>query len=41
MKIKEKDYSLSAGEYFEVKIETVELTQEEFNEKMATFTSES
>lgn len=37
--IKEKNYSLSAGQYFEVKIEYVELTQEEFNEKMMTFTS--
>lgn len=32
--IKEKNYSLSAGQYFEVKIEYVELTQEEFEEKM-------
>lgn len=32
--ITEKNYSLSAGQYFEVKIEYVELTQEEFNEKM-------
>lgn len=32
--IKEKKYSLSAGQYFDVKIEYVELTQEEFNEKM-------
>ena len=37
--IKEKNYSLSAGQYFEVKIEYIELTQEKFNEKMATFTS--
>ena len=37
--IKEKNYSLSAGQYFEVKIEYIELTEEEFNEKMATFTS--
>ena len=37
--IKEKNYSLSAGQYFDVKIEYIELTQEEFNEKMATFTS--
>lgn len=35
--IKEKNYSLSAGQYFEVKIEYVELTQEEFNNKMATY----
>lgn len=32
--IKEKNYSLSAGQYFEVKIEYVELTPEEFKEKM-------
>ena len=32
--ITEKNYSLSAGQYFEVKIEYVELTQEEFNEKI-------
>lgn len=37
--IKEKNYSLSAGQYFEIKIEYVELTQEEFNEKMATYTA--
>ena len=35
--ITEKNYSLSAGQYFEVKIEYVELTQEEFNEKMNQF----
>ena len=35
--IKEKNYSLSAGQYFEVKIEYVKLTQEEFNSKMATY----
>lgn len=33
----EKNYLLSAGQYFEVKIEYVELTQEEFNEKMNTY----
>lgn len=32
--IKEKNYSLSAGQYFEVKIEYVELTPEEFEEKI-------
>lgn len=32
--IKKKNYSLSAGQYFEVKIEYVELTQDEFNEKV-------
>lgn len=35
--IVKKNYSFSAGQYFEVKIEYVELTQEEFNEKMATY----
>lgn len=35
--IKEKNYSWSAGQYFEVKIEYVELTQEEFKEKMASY----
>lgn len=35
--IKEKNYSFSTGQYFEVKIEYVELTQEEFNNKMATY----
>lgn len=37
--IKQKNYSLSAGQYFEVKIEYVELTQEEFNKKIATYTA--
>lgn len=32
--IQEKNYNFSAGQYFEVKIEYVELTQEEFQEKM-------
>ena len=32
--IKEKNYSFSAGQYFEVKIEYVELTPEEFNNKI-------
>lgn len=32
--IKDKNYSFSAGQYFPVKIEYVELTQEEFEEKM-------
>ncbi len=32
-----KNYSLSAGQYFEVKIEYVELTQQEFSEKMQGF----
>ncbi len=33
-----KNYSLSAGQYFEVKIEYVDLTAEEFAEKMRGFT---
>ena len=37
--IKEKKYSLSTGQYFEIKIEYVELTQEEFNQKIADYTS--
>lgn len=35
--ITEKNYSFSAGQYFEVKIEYVELSSEEFNSKMATY----
>ncbi|MBD5411883.1 MAG: SAM-dependent DNA methyltransferase [Treponema sp.] len=34
-----KKYSLAAGQYFNVKIEYVELTQEEFDDKMAEFKS--
>lgn len=37
--IQEKNYSLSAGQYFEVKIEYVELTPKEFEDKMAGFKS--
>ena len=32
--IKEKGYSLSAGQYFDVKIEYIDITKEEFEEKM-------
>ena len=35
--IKKKRYSLAAGQYFEVKIEYVELSQEEFQERMDTY----
>ena len=35
--ITEKNYSLSAGQYFEVRIEYVELTPEEFEAKMNTY----
>lgn len=38
--IKEKKYSLAAGQYFDIKIEYVELTEEEFAEKMNAYTSE-
>ena len=36
--IKAKNYSLSAGQYFEVKIKYVDITPEEFAAKMETFT---
>lgn len=38
--IKEKKYSLAAGQYFDVKIEYIPLTQEEFNAKMNGYTVE-
>jgi type I restriction enzyme M protein len=38
--IKAKKYSLAAGQYFDVKIEYVELTPEEFTAKMASYTSQ-
>ena len=37
--IKAKNYSLSAGQYFEVKIEYVDITAEEFASKMSDFES--
>ncbi len=37
--IVEKKYSLAAGQYFDVKIEYVELTQEEFQQKMNEYTN--
>lgn len=36
-KIKEKKYSLAAGQYFDVKIEYVELSQDEFNARMSAY----
>lgn len=33
--IKQKKYSLSAGQYFDIKIEYVDITEEEFNRRMA------
>lgn len=38
--IKEKGYSLSAGQYFDIKIDYVDITEEEFNARMAGFKSE-
>lgn len=38
--IKEKKYSLAAGQYFDVKIEYVEMTQEEFDKKMNDYVTE-
>lgn len=35
--IQEKNYSLSAGQYFEIKIEYVDITPEEFDEKLQGF----
>ena len=35
--IKDKNYSLSAGQYFEVKIEYTDITPKEFEDKMKTF----
>ena len=35
--IKEKGYSLSAGQYFDIKIEYVDITEEEFNKRMADY----
>ena len=33
--LKEKNYSLSAGQYFDIKIDYVDITQEEFNKRIA------
>lgn len=35
--IKEKGYSLSAGQYFDIKIDYVDITEDEFNRRMANF----
>jgi len=35
--IKVKNYSLSAGQYFEVKIEYVDINQREFEEKLNSY----
>ena len=38
--IKEKDYVLSAGQYFDIKIEYVDISEEEFNAQMKADTEE-
>ena len=38
--IKEKGYSLSAGQYFDIKIDYVDITEEEFNNRMANYKAE-
>lgn len=38
--IKEKGYSFSAGQYFDVKIEYVDITEEEFRSRMSAFEEE-
>lgn len=35
--IKKKGYSLSAGQYFDIKIDYVDITEEEFNQRMANY----
>ncbi len=35
--IKEKNYSLSAGQYFDIKIDYVDITEEEFNKRIAAY----
>lgn len=35
--IKEKGYSLSAGQYFDIKIDYVDITEDEFNSRMAQY----
>ena len=37
--IREKNYSFSAGQYFEVKIEYSDITTDEFQAKMGDFTT--
>lgn len=38
--IKEKGYSLSAGQYFDIKIDYVDITEDEFNRRMNQFRTE-
>ena len=35
--IKENGYSLSAGQYFDIKIDYVDITEDEFNSRMANY----
>lgn len=35
--IKEKGYSFSAGQYFDIKIDYVDITEDEFNRRMDNF----
>ena len=35
--IKEKGYSLSAGQYFDIKIDYVDITEDEFNKRMSAY----
>ena len=35
--IKEKNYSLSAGQYFDIKIDYVDITEDEFNTRIANY----
>lgn len=37
--IKEKKYSFSAGQYFDIKIDYVDITEEEFNRRMKEYKS--
>lgn len=38
--VKEKNYSLSAGQYFEIKIEHIDIIEEEFNKRIANYQNE-
>ena len=35
--IKEKNYSLSAGQYFDIKIDYVDITEDEFNNRISNY----
>ncbi len=38
--IRDKGYSLSAGQYFDIKIDYVDITEDEFNRRMAAYKAE-